>query len=573
MTIITILDGYVDEPTCLGVPPFLSTYPRYISGAILETCPKASIQYYTIDQIRQYPEFSKKLAESALIIVIAGMIVPGKYLSGYPAHPNELIRILSPLKKPLKLLCGNAATYGFGIAGGKKTINTTETKQAFDAFITGDPEIVIGNVLEQNGDISQVNFSETRVSAKDIEEYAKKGAAIVKKHPYFPNRLIVEIETYRGCSRTITNGCSFCVESKKKKPDHRSIESIISEIKALYTHGVRHFRIGNQPCLFSYQAKDSGKQEFPRPNPQALEDLFSGIRHVAPDLDTLHIDNVNPGIVARYPIESTKIASTIIKYHTSGDVAAFGVESIDPVVIKQNNLKANAEEILSAIRLFNSLGRKRGRNGLPELLPGLNFIAGLKGETKQSFELNLRFLQDILKNDLLLRRINIRQVIPLPNTAMEQVGDTLIKRHKRHYAHFKYQVKELVERPLLRKIVPIGTVLTNVIFELWKGKTTFGRQIGSYPLLVGVPGRFDLGLKSDVSVIDHGFRSVTALPKPLDINTAQRETIQSIPGVGKKRTIRILANRPFKNSQQFIKTFDDVSVAEQILSYISLNDT
>lgn len=573
MTKITIIDGYVDEPTCLGVPPFISTYPRYITGAILETMPEALVHYFTIDQLRQTPGLHKIFSESHLIIVIAGTIVPGKYLSGYPVHPKELIRFFSSLEKPMKLLCGAAARYGFGLSGGKKTTDLQDLQPIFDGFITGDSEIVISNLLKQNFDVTKIDLAKTRTSAQDISTFSKKGANIVNQHPYFPHRLIVEIETYRGCFRNTTGGCSFCSEPTKGNPDFRSITDITSEIQSLYEEGIMHFRIGNQPCLFSYQAEQEGTQEFPRPNPSMIKDLFSTIRKIAPDLKTLHIDNVNPGVIARYPKESKEIVKTIIKYHTPGDVAAFGVESVDPHVIEQNNLKANEQEILMAIRLFNKVGRKRGHTGLPELLPGLNFIMGLIGETKKTFQYNYHFLQSILNNNLLIRRINLRQVIPLQNTEMQHIGDSLVRKHQKLYKQFKYQVKHTIEQPLLKRLVPHGIVLTDVIFELWKGKTTFGRQIGSYPLLVGIPGNLPLGSKSDVTIIGHGFRSVTAIPNPVYINSAQRETIQAIPGIGKKRTIRILASRPFKDSQHFIKTLDDVQVAKQVLSYISFDET
>ena len=49
---ISILDGYIDEPTCLGVPPYISPYPRYITGAILAFDKFAKISYVTIDQFR-----------------------------------------------------------------------------------------------------------------------------------------------------------------------------------------------------------------------------------------------------------------------------------------------------------------------------------------------------------------------------------------------------------------------------------------------------------------------------------------------------------------------------------------
>jgi radical SAM superfamily enzyme with C-terminal helix-hairpin-helix motif len=155
---------------------------------------------------------------------------------------------------------------------------------------------------------------------------------------------------------------------------------------------------------------------------------------------------------------------------------------------------------------------------------------------------------------------------------MSSIGNSLVNKHKRHFTHFKHQVKHNIEQPLLKKLVPNGITLTDVFFELWRGKTTFGRQLGSYPLLIGIPGNFPIGSKKDITIIDHGFRSVTGIPSPVSINHAQRETIQAIPGIGKKRTIRILANRPFENKQQFIKTFDDATVAKSTLQYISLDE-
>ena len=44
---ITILDCYTDEPSGLGVPPFLGVYPRYIYG-------EHKANYLTIDDLRFY---------------------------------------------------------------------------------------------------------------------------------------------------------------------------------------------------------------------------------------------------------------------------------------------------------------------------------------------------------------------------------------------------------------------------------------------------------------------------------------------------------------------------------------
>jgi radical SAM superfamily enzyme with C-terminal helix-hairpin-helix motif len=317
-------------------------------------------------------------------------------------------------------------------------------------------------------------------------------------------------------------------------------------------------------------AKNAGENEFPQPNPVALEKLFKGIRNVAPSLKTLHIDNANPGIIARYPNECKRIAKTIVRYHTSGDVAAFGVESVDPVVIKKNNLKASAEETYLAIRIINEIGSNIGYNGMPELLPGLNFVLGLNGETKNTYDLNYDFLKKNLDNGMLIRRINLRQIIPIPGTRMYNIGNKVISRNKQEFKRFKNKVRENIELPLLKKMLPVGRVLKDIFTETYKGKLTFGRQIGSYPLLIGIPGIHQLNIFFNVKVTNHGYRSITAVPFPLDINNAKRETIESLPKIGKKRAIRILSNRPFNNKEHLIKSLDDPLIVDKILEFISI---
>jgi len=562
---ISIIDGYIDEPTCLGVPPYISPYPRYIAGAIWDFDKHINVSYYTIDQIRKNSEIIDFLTKNDVIITIAGMSVPGRYLSGFPASPNEITNLMNSLSKPIKILSGPAAKHGFGMSGGKKT---REIKDVFDLIISGDGEIVIDELLKNKLNPDKVDPSECRKNADKIKEFAIKGSDIVKQHPYYPHYLITEIETYRGCARSIVGGCSFCSEPSKGLPDFRSVKDIISEIKVLYESGIRHFRLGNQPCIFSYMAKDAGKEEFPKPNPDAIESLFKGIKEVAPDPKTLHIDNANPGIIARYSTESKEIAKTIVKYHTSGDVAAFGVESVDPEVIKKNNLKASAEEVLKAIKILNEVGSKKGSNGMPELLPGLNFVFGLEGESKKTFELNYEFLKNILDQNLLLRRINLRQIIPIPGTKMGEIGNKLVNKHKADFKKFKRRVKEDIEQPLLKKMLPVGSVLRDVYTEKLDGKLVFGRQIGSYPLLIGIPGVQELNKFNDVKIVDYGFRSITGVPYPLDINNASRETIEAIPGIGKKRAIRIFANRPFKNKDDFLNTLDEPEIGNQILDFL-----
>ncbi len=570
MTRVFILDGYTDEPTCLGVPPYISPYPRYIAGAAWNYDPKAQVSYATIDMIRNKTTVLDAAGKADLLVVIAGMAVPGRYLSGFPVSPQELLLYLSSISKPIKLLCGPAARYGFGMSGGKSVTETEVVKNVFDIIATGDGELVVSNLLKNKLNKDTVDPTICRPNPQAVQDFTVKGAQIVTQHPFFPEYLITEIETYRGCSRSITGGCSFCSEPSKGAPSFRTTGDICSEVAALYTMGVRHLRLGNQPCIFSYMAHDAGQEEFPRPNPEALERLFKGVRMAAPEAKTLHIDNANPGIIARYPKECRTIAKSIIRYHTSGDVAALGVESVDPLVIQKNNLKATAEDVYDAVKLLNEVGAQRGANGLPELLPGLNFVFGLEGETKKTFTLDYEFLKKIYEDHLLLRRINLRQVIPLPGTPMSQIGEKNIRKHKATFKKFKRTIRETIERPMLQRLLPPGTLLKDVYSEMYEGKLTFARQVGSYPLLIGIPGIHPLHRFYDVKIVGYGYRSVTAVPFPLDVNKVPRETLEALPGVGKKRAIRILAKRPFTSFAELINALDDPTLASSIKEYVQL---
>jgi radical SAM superfamily enzyme with C-terminal helix-hairpin-helix motif len=123
---------------------------------------------------------------------------------------------------------------------------------------------------------------------------------------------------------------------------------------------------------------------------------------------------------------------------------------------------------------------------------------------------------------------------------------------------------------MLEKLLPRDTIVKRVYTEMLDGKTMFGRQIGSYPLLIGIPGFYDLNEFVDVCVVGYGFRSITGIIYTINLNIVSREMLEVVPGVGKKRAIRILANRPFKNKSEFINCFDDKEVAKEIIKYFTI---
>ncbi len=504
-----ILDGYVDEPTCLGVPPYISPYPRYVAGALLSHDKNIDVVYYTIDEARESrKDFLSVCSRSDLVIMIGGTVVPGKYLSGKPATIKDFIFFSSLIEEPLKVIGGPVARFGAVSEGGKASLEISKYKGFFDFIVSGDLEAFIKDLLDEGPEKAETSLYLKRTDLGDIPI---TGSTIVKQHPFYPY-VICEIETYRGCPRYIVGGCSFCTTPFYGKPDFRDQKEICREVKALYENNIKFFRLGCQADLLTFKGFNIGEAEFPKPNVEALKKLYVGVRRVAPKLEVLHMDNANPGTIANWPLESREILKIIVEMGTPGDVAALGVESSDERVIRENNLKTSPEESFFAIKLINEVGSRRGWNGLPRLLPGINFVHGLKGETKETFIKNFEFLKRILENGLLVRRINIRQVMVFKGTPMYRFGLKNVFKHKKVFWKWRKRIREEIDLPMLRKVLPKGTILRRVFTEKKGDGYTFGRQLGTYPLIVKIKGNLKLREFVDVRVQTHSYRSIKGVP-------------------------------------------------------------
>ncbi|MCD6386703.1 MAG: helix-hairpin-helix domain-containing protein, partial [Methanophagales archaeon] len=457
-------------------------------------------------------------SECDILIVIAGAVVPGKYLGGVPLSKRELPRVA----------CGR-----MNILVGPITLELTKNeREELHQF-----EIVEFPFEER---LFELLCNIFHADAEfNLNEFALRGAEVVRFHPEFPH-VICEMETYRGC---YWSKCSFCVE-RFQRFMMREAKCVLAEFERLYSLGVRHFRLGRQTDFLTYMADFN--EDFPKPEPEKMRSFHEAIWRLCPEIKTLHLDNINPKTIAMHPEESRAVLKTIVRFQTAGNVAVFGMETADERVVRANNLAAMPEEVLFAVEMVNSLGRERGANGMPKFLPGLNFVTGLKGETKETYEKNYEFLNMLLERNLLLRRINIRQVKILPGTPMAEFGYKNVRKHKKYFKIFKRKVREYIDREMLRRILPLGTILRDLRCEVRKGKVTFARQFGSYPLLVGIIGEYERNNYVNAKVIDYGMRSITAIEYPLDVNKAKLYQLEAIPGVGSGTAARIVAKRPFK---------------------------
>lgn len=520
---VVLLDGYLDEPSCLGVPPYISPQIRYVYGALLELgLAPDQILYRTIDQVRSDRKANiERMQNADLVIVIAGATVPGRYLGGRPISQREISELPEAVRPARVILGGPIVLSGQSLPEVDFTCGEIAAASVQEYIIN-----VFGD-----GSPSVSAFSLGKDCASRVASWAKLGASLTTQHPNYPY-VVCEIETFRGCPRE--HNCAFCSEARKRVLYSRPVDDVISEVEALYRHGNRYFRIGCQTDLFLYGAvRKDGALHI---QPQVLKDLYQGIRQAAPELRVLHMDNCNPATLMRDPDLAAEAIGIIARYNTPGDVAAFGLESADPQVLKANLVETDPEETLAAIRLMNEAGGWR-ENGIPKLLPGINLLHGLIGERAETMELNYAYLQRILDEGLMVRRINIRQVLPIGNYRAVKVP-------AHRFQTYKDKVNENINRPMLQRVFPTGTYLPEVHIEDVKGAMSFGRQLGSYPILVGIPGEHTVGEILNVRVIDHGYRSITGLPAPFFINRANIAELEALPGMGRKRATKLFLAQP-----------------------------
>ena len=466
------------------MPPFLGVYPRYAAGRyagdaayvtvddlryarLTERHPHVKLDPATgktridlINRTRPADDVRRILAKARELIVIVGVQTPGKYLSAVPGTYAEVMKLLEGVRAR-KVLAGPIVSFGTQLRGGTKA-ELPDLRR----FAGADPDLF-------------EDYS-------DLRPQAIAGARILDQ---VPRPRVMEIETGRGCPRP--EGCSFCTEPLKHPLEWREQRDVHDEVQALMAAGARHFRLGKQSCIFSYRRGD----------PDELDALLAPLAALGPDV--LHIDNANPAMVTEAR------AKLFVRYCTPGSTAALGVESFDPQVAKANNLNATPEMVMEAVRTLNRVGADRGSNGLPALLPGINILLGLKDETTDTLDANLQALSMILHEGHMVRRTNIRQVVPFPGTRLyEEAGHKYLRKNRRHYAKWIERVRHEFDLPMLRRVFPIGTILRGLRSETHEGNVTFVRQLGSYPIVVGVRQRLPLGECFDARVTDHMLRSV-----------------------------------------------------------------
>jgi radical SAM superfamily enzyme with C-terminal helix-hairpin-helix motif len=511
-----IIDGYVDEPAVLGVPPYISPYIRYSAGALMYR--SIETDYITIDEIRKNDFFSS-FDSYDYVIIIAGTTVPGHYFMATPISLYEIKKIFDNNSRPLKVLGGPIAR-GYTLKGGSSALLLKEyLKESVDFVIPGDIE----NFLFKYPVSDEYNLDE-RSGYELTDMLSELGAQIVTKHHMFPN-VMLEIDVSRGCDRK-DGFCSFCTEPLTHGVyRERKVSSVISEIKSLYSLGVRNFRFGRSANFLAYGSAVNGNL----PNPALFEELYSEVSGLS---RVLHTDNANADFIAKYEKECRKIIGIISKYNTSGDILSFGVETFDPEVSQRNRLYNSNDSIFKAVQIVNEEGGWRDSDMVPKILPGINILYGLLGETKDTYEKNIECLKRIYDKNLMLRRINVRQVMVFPGTFLYDNREK-VSFDRKSFVRFKEFMTEY-DSLMLQRVFPVGTVIRDILPQENRGEIAFGRQIGTYPILCGTYSDVKRDVFFDGKVVDYGSRSVTVIDNSKRVKDLSVKELISIKGIGRK---------------------------------------
>jgi radical SAM superfamily enzyme with C-terminal helix-hairpin-helix motif len=473
---IVILDCYTVEPSGLGVPPYLSPYVRAAYSALTAAHPGAEVRYLTIDDVRwclnggtpyaEAPlsdpltysattgreEALRLLSDAGVVVVIAGDAVPSVHLQAQNGSVEEIIRALACVRGH-RVLLGPLAGYALadpacrGLFDAVHTHTITSADLEMGSRAAAPWERLAADRGEFDGLIGQLGW-----------------------------RPVAEIELYRGCTRR--QFCSFCNEPVKSAAvDFRPVADVLAEVSALYSAGVRCLRLGQQTCFFSYLGRDAA----------AIEQLLAGIREACPDLEVLHIDNADPLAVASKT--GATIARLVARYCTEGNCAPMGIESFDPKVIEDNALTATPEVLMRAIAHINEAGAHVGPGGLPVLLPGLNVIYGLPGETHRTHYENLAGLVRILDAGYLCHRINVRPARVYAGTQLavmqqQQQDEREWPPSGEHFETWKADIAHVFDEPMKKRVYPAGRTVTGLHSFFVTNRGTWYRRLGSYPIQI-----------------------------------------------------------------------------------------
>lgn len=118
------------------------------------------------------------------------------------------------------------------------------------------------------------------------------------------------------------------------------------------------------------------------------------------------------------------------------------------------------------------------------LLPGLNLVYGLPGETHRTHYENLSWLVRLLDAGYLCHRVNVRQARSYPGTGLSARQQAAPPPSAEHFGTWKADVSYVFDQPMKQRAYPAGMMIGGLHSFFVTARGTWHRRLGSYPIQV-----------------------------------------------------------------------------------------
>ncbi|MCX8094574.1 MAG: radical SAM protein [Caldisericia bacterium] len=301
----------------------------------------------------------------------------------------------------LEIFSNKRENFPIVLGGGPITLNPLPIAPFFDAFVIGEGEEVVNEILD-NIDINKDNFLEkiNEIEGVFVPKFGKKKIKkrLIKDfdNSFYPEKPLVPyiqvihdrgvVEIFRGCDR----GCRFCISGMEKRPRReRSVDKILEIIdKTIISTGYEEI------SLLSLSTTDYSK----------IEELLINLKEKLKDkkitisLPSLRIDN--------FSLKLLDLIDTGRKV-TLTFAPEGGTEKIRRVM----NKPIKDEEIFEVIKEAVKRGYKKIK---------LYFLVGIPNEDEEDiFGINELIKKIKIENSKIKLSISINPFIPKPFTPFQ----------------------------------------------------------------------------------------------------------------------------------------------------------
>lgn len=334
------------------------------------------------------------------------------------------------------------ADHLFYVAGGPHPTGDPlgTLRMDFDIVVHGEGEETFIELLKA---IDTGDSLENIKGIAYIEDYkfintGKRSFVDLNKYPPFSTKYnkYGPIEISRGC----LYACFYCQTTFMfgALMRHRNLEQICKYIEILKKHGLNDIRFIT-PNVFGY-GSHTGKE----PNVEAIESLLKCVRKIVGKEGRIFIGTFPSEVRPEYVTEET---ITLIKKYADNDNLIIGAQTGSERMLELIHRGHSLDTVYKAV----DLAVKHG------LVPNVNFIFGLPGETEQDVDATLKVISDLVEKGA---RIHVHTFMPLPQTpfAFKPPGKVPVK------------VKKFLAKLTSKKVV----------YGSWKAQEELAQKISNY---------------------------------------------------------------------------------------------